>query len=165
MTTATKLTKAVEASLAEWERLKLRAQKIEHERLADVLKAQKKFDEACEPINAAARLKLDPLNAKMRELEAAITRDLKSGISADGETVAVAQVDVGSAVAEVKDNGKRKISPEEFLKAVPPAHRSTEFYSCLDVFVTKVDKFLPEAEVKRLAQFEHKHSVVIRLKK
>jgi len=143
MNTATRIIKSVEPALAEWERLKQRALKLENE----------------------AALKLDPLYERMATLEATIGARLKVGISADGETVAVSQVDCGGAVAEVKDNGCREISAEDFLRAVPTAKRNATFYSCLKVLISPTDKFLPAAVVKKLAKFKHKHSVNVRLKK
>lgn len=164
MSTATKITKTVEAALAEWERLKVRSQRIEADRQAELLAEQKKLQKACEPINEAAQEKLAPLQKKMKALEATIEAELKAGISPDGNTVAVAQVDVGGAVAEVKDSGKRYIEPQEFLKAVAPADRTSEFYGCLEVYVTKAAKFLPELVMNKLTKLNHKHAVVIRLK-
>ncbi len=165
MTAVAKIQKTVEAALAEWERLKLRARKYELQRDNDLAVQRTKFDKACEPINLEAKHNLDPLYTKMRTLETSIVNELKAGISPDGRTVAVAQVDVGQAVARMKDNGRREIDPAEFFKQVRQADRDQSFWACMQILIGKAEKFLPEAVMERVARHEPKYSVVIELKK
>jgi hypothetical protein len=165
MSTATKLKMTISTLLAEYEKLALREHKIELQRLADVLKHQQRFDKACAPINAAALEKLDPLRADMRILAAQIERELKSGISKDGLTASVFSVETAKAIAELKDNGHRKIDPCAFFEEVPPGRRTLEFWNCVDVRIGKTEKFLSEEAMTRLAEHEPNWKVTTRLKK
>jgi hypothetical protein len=165
MTSATKLKTKVESLLAEYEKLALREHKIELQRLSDVFEQQRKFDKACAPINSAALEKLDPLRADMRVLAAQIERELNAGISKDGKTASVLLVETSKAIAELKDNGHRKIEPSAFFEEVPPGRRTLEFWGCVDVRIGKTEKFLSEEAMKRLAEHEPNWKATTRLKK
>jgi hypothetical protein len=165
MSTAAKLKKTVGGLLATYEKLALREHKIEAQRLAAVLKQQQKFDKACAPINSAALETLDPLRAEMRTLAAEIERELKSGIAKDGKTASVLSVETDKAIAELKDNGHRKIEPSAFFEEIPPGRRTLEFWQCVDVRIGKAEKYLPEDAMTRLAGHEPSWKVLTRLKK
>ena len=163
--TATKLKKAAEAALTEWQLLALRAARVEAQRLEDIREHQLRFDKACEPVNAAAQEKLEPLQTRMRTLRGEIERELKAGISSDGKSVAVPQVETEKAIAKLKDTGHRVIEPAVFFKQVRPADRDQDFWGCVQVLIGSAAKFLPEAVMKRIAEHAPKYSVVVELKK
>jgi hypothetical protein len=132
-----------EAALAEWQQLALKV-KVE--------------EEACAAKTAKSR-------ARMAELELQIQNTMKRGISDDGQTIRVQSVESTAAIAEVKDEGRREIKPQEFFETVAPRERTEQFWNCLKVVIGKTEKFLPKALMDTLARREPKLAVKVRLKK
>jgi hypothetical protein len=165
MSTAAKVKRTVESLLVEWEKLAARAAKIESQRLADVKPHQDNFNNAVASINEAARKKADPIALQMNAVAAQIEREMKAGISSDGKTVTVPQVETDKAVTEMKDNGHRVIDPAEFFTTTPPAQRTGFFWTCVKIGIAPAEKFLSADTMKRLAQHEPNWSVKTRLKK
>jgi hypothetical protein len=156
--------KAIEEALAAWEKAALKARKIAAELDADLAPLTAAYDKKCAPIHEAANEKLGPLQARMSQLAAEIEKQLKLGIDVDAKTIALSQVAVGKAIAEVQAReGSREITPEKFFEQTPPAQRDSRFWDCVKIGIAKAEKFLGKA-MDSVAQKPWTASVTIKLK-
>src|SRR5687767_1861193 len=110
--------KAIELLLEEWARNAIKRKRIIAERDREIQPLTEAYDKKCSPINAAAKEKLTPVDQRLADLSADITKQLMTGVSEDG-SIALPQVVVENAIAEVKSNpGSREINPERFFDQV-----------------------------------------------
>lgn len=134
--------KTIEPLLDEWARLAAKRAKLEHAHEIEVAPLRERYERQCASIDKAAQEKLRPVQERMAELGAEISKQLLAGVDENG-TIALAQVATETAIAEVKTvNGARDIDPERFFDQVPPAKRDKRFWECVKIQVGKAEKLL-----------------------
>lgn len=138
---------AIELSLTEWLRLKMKAMKIGTKLAADIQPFKEAFERKSKSFIEQANTELRPINERMALLVAEIEKEMRKGVDEDAGTIALAQVLVGkgnlSAIAEIlKEDGDRVIDAHKFFDAVKPVDRSAGFWECLKVQIGKAEKFL-----------------------
>jgi hypothetical protein len=155
--------KAIEESLAAWEKNAAKARKIEAQRDADLAPLTAAYEKKCAAIHEAANEALRPLQARMGQFGAEISRQMNLGIDVDARTVALSQVVSGKAVAEVQTKeGNREIGPVKFFDHTPAAQRDARFWECVKIQIGKAEKFLGKT-IDALATRPWTASVVIKL--
>lgn len=155
--------KTIEPLLDEWARLKARANKIEKSRDMEIAPLKERFEKQCAHIHSQKNEQLRPLNDKLTTLSTEISKQLLAGVSDDG-SIALSQVEVEGAIAEVKTKeGAREIDPEKFFEFTPPAKRDPRFWKCMRVLVAPAEKFLGDV-IDKMAKKPKSHSVDISLK-
>lgn len=164
MATATKIKQTVGSALDKWTRERNRALKIEIECDMELLPLVRDFQLQTGEIKKAAQAKLGPIYDRMRELETEIGTEMLKGVNEKTGAIAVSQIENATAIAEVTVDSKRYIPPSDFLAAVPEADRNADFWGCLSVFVTKVDKYLPESIRTQLTKLNRNYSTRVCLK-
>ena len=144
------------------ERAALEAQR--QEMLAPITR---RYQKACEPIDAEFNPQFVPLDARIKDLKQQVEAYLKAGFDAKTGAVKLTQL-VGDAnqgqepVAAIKIATQRWLDPERFCAEIK--ERTKEFWDCLSVGIAKAEKFIGANRVNALAKTEYKASVVFELR-
>lgn len=150
--------------LEDWQKLKLKANRINAEadgQLEDLIVT---FETKAEPINAERDRKLGPVLADLHKLEAEIGETMLAEVKRDG-TIGIPQIEAPRALAQVTLDKKREINTAAFLRAVPPARRQEPaFFECLNVQIGKAEKFLDKPTMDRLTKLKLTPAVAVTLK-
>lgn len=155
--------KTIEPLLDEWARKAVKRAKIEKSLDLEIAPLRESYNRKCAAINETAKQKLVPLQQRMAELGAEISKQMLAGVADDG-TIALPQVANDDAIAEVNmESGARDINPEKFFDQVPAAKRDTRFWACVKIQVGKAEKLLGDS-INAIASKPTTPKVEIRLK-
>lgn len=140
---------------------------LEAQRQAQIAPITKRYQKACEPIDAEFNPKFAPVDARIKDLKVQLEAYLKAGFDAKTGAAKIVQI-VGAAtegkepVAAVKVATQRWLDPERFCNEIK--ERGKEFWDCLNVGIAKAEKFIGANRVNALAKTEYKASVVFELR-
>ncbi len=127
----------------------------------------KRYQKACEPIDAEFNPKIAPVDARIKDLKQQLEAYLKAGFDAKTGAAKIGQL-VGvpaegkEMVAAVKVSSQRFLDPEKFCAAIK--ERTKDFWDCLSVGIAKAEKFIGANRVNALAKTDYKASVVFELR-
>lgn len=155
--------KLITEKLEQWGRLAQRQKQIVEKRDRELQPHKEQYEAACAAIVDAADEKLRPLQNQMATLAGELEVELLAGVKPDG-TIAIPQLAVDAAIAQVIPTPTREISPQDLLKEIPAPDRNPAFWSSLKVMLGETTKLIGAKRVAELATTMYGYKVEIRLK-
>lgn len=147
----------------EWADLETKRRAKEAAKSQELKPLTDRYDRACAPVNEKFNTELSPIITRQKELLDTIQKNLLAGVSPDG-SIKIPLVEGDHFTAKVLESPTRSVAPFDFIEATPKAKRTSAFWDCLNVLVTKADKFMGKDEVAKIAKTDTSHRVELKFK-
>lgn len=140
---------------------------LEGQRQEQIAPITKRYQKACEPIDAEFNPKFAPIDERVKDIKRQLEGYLKAGFDAKTGAAKIVQI-IGEPsngkepVACVKVATQRWLDPERFCAEIK--ERTKDFWDCLTVGIQKAEKFIGANRVNQLAKTDYRASVVFELR-